>query len=95
MTGWDGCSTCWPATGGVRRSLPPPTVGRAASKSRRCPCLAADPPVLLMMNPGAIDPIARLHLQNEFLSLQQRVKKTVVIVTHDIDGRYDSATALQ
>jgi len=48
--------------------------------------LAADPPVLLMDEPfGAIDPIARLHLQNEFLSLQQRVKKTVVIVTHDID----------
>jgi osmoprotectant transport system ATP-binding protein len=34
---------------------------------------------------GAIDPIARLNLQNEFLALQQRVKKSVVIVTHDID----------
>ena len=48
--------------------------------------LAADPPVLLMDEPfGAIDPIARLNLQNEFLALQQRVKKSVVIVTHDID----------
>jgi len=48
--------------------------------------LAADPPVLLMDEPfGAIDPIARNHLQNEFLALQARVRKTVVIVTHDID----------
>jgi osmoprotectant transport system ATP-binding protein len=48
--------------------------------------LAADPPVLLMDEPfGAIDPIARDHLQNEFLRLQAEVRKTVVFVTHDID----------
>ncbi|MCU1463053.1 MAG: opuCA [Acidimicrobiales bacterium] len=48
--------------------------------------LAADPPVLLMDEPfGAIDPIARDHLQNEFLRLQEEVRKTVVFVTHDID----------
>lgn len=48
--------------------------------------LAADPPVLLMDEPfGAIDPIARNRLQDEFLALQARVRKTVVIVTHDID----------
>lgn len=48
--------------------------------------LAADPPVLLMDEPfGAIDPIARTHLQDEFLALQERVQKTVIIVTHDID----------
>lgn len=48
--------------------------------------LAADPPVLLMDEPfGAIDPIARTRLQNEFRQILRRVKKTVVMVTHDID----------
>jgi osmoprotectant transport system ATP-binding protein len=48
--------------------------------------LAADPPVLLMDEPfGAIDPIARTRLQNEFRQILKRVKKTVVMVTHDID----------
>ncbi|HEX2041960.1 MAG TPA: betaine/proline/choline family ABC transporter ATP-binding protein [Acidimicrobiales bacterium] len=48
--------------------------------------LAVDPPVLLMDEPfGAIDPIARDRLQQEFLRLQGEVKKTVVFVTHDID----------
>ena len=48
--------------------------------------LAADPPVLLMDEPfGAVDPIARERLQDEFLALHQRVRKTVVLVTHDID----------
>lgn len=48
--------------------------------------LAADPPVLLMDEPfGAVDPIARDRLQSEFLALQKRVQKTVVLVTHDID----------
>jgi osmoprotectant transport system ATP-binding protein len=48
--------------------------------------LAADPPVLLMDEPfGAIDPITRHRLQQEFLRLQQRLRKTVVFVTHDLD----------
>jgi osmoprotectant transport system ATP-binding protein len=48
--------------------------------------LAADPPLMLMDEPfGAIDPINRAHLQDEFLALQAKVKKTVVFVTHDID----------
>jgi osmoprotectant transport system ATP-binding protein len=48
--------------------------------------LAADPPVLLMDEPfGAIDPINRERLQNEFLRLQSKISKTVVFVTHDID----------
>jgi osmoprotectant transport system ATP-binding protein len=48
--------------------------------------LAADPPLMLMDEPfGAIDPINRARLQDEFLSLQRRVRKTVVFVTHDID----------
>ncbi len=48
--------------------------------------LAADPHVMLMDEPfGAIDPINRERLQNEFLRLQAAVKKTVLFVTHDID----------
>ena len=48
--------------------------------------LAADPPVLLMDEPfGAVDPIVRSRLQDELLALQQRVHKTIVIVTHDLD----------
>ena len=48
--------------------------------------LAADPPLMLMDEPfGAIDPINRERLQNEFLRLQREVRKTIVFVTHDID----------
>ena len=48
--------------------------------------LAADPLVLLMDEPfSAVDPIARGRLQEEFLKLQDTVRKTVVLVTHDID----------
>ena len=48
--------------------------------------LAADPPLMLMDEPfGAIDPINRERLQNEFLRLQRELRKTVVFVTHDID----------
>jgi osmoprotectant transport system ATP-binding protein len=48
--------------------------------------LSTDPPLLLMDEPfGAVDPIARERLQNEFLRLQARLRKTVVFVTHDID----------
>lgn len=48
--------------------------------------LAADPPVLLMDEPfGAIDPIARTRLQDEFRQILRRVRKTVVLVTHDLD----------
>jgi len=48
--------------------------------------LAADPPVILMDEPfGAVAPIARQRLQDELLSLQEELHKTIVIVTHDID----------
>jgi len=48
--------------------------------------LAADPLVMLMDEPfGAIDPINRERLQNEFLRLQAQVRKTILFVTHDID----------
>jgi osmoprotectant transport system ATP-binding protein len=48
--------------------------------------MAADPAVMLMDEPfGAIDPITRERLQDEFLRLHRAVRKTVVFVTHDID----------
>jgi osmoprotectant transport system ATP-binding protein len=48
--------------------------------------LAADPPVLLMDEPySAVDPIVRTQLQDELLTLQREVHKTIVFVTHDID----------
>ena len=48
--------------------------------------MAADPPIMLMDEPfGAVDPIVRIRLQDEFLSLQQRLGKTICFVTHDIN----------
>ncbi len=47
--------------------------------------LAADPPILLMDEPfGALDPLTRSDLRREFLSLQQKLQKTVLFVTHDL-----------
>ena len=49
-------------------------------------CLGADPPILLMDEPfGAIDPITRGKLQDEFLKIQAKIKKTIAFVTHDIN----------
>lgn len=51
--------------------------------------LAADPPVMLMDEPfGALDPITRVELQQEFRRLQQQLGKTVVFVTHDIQEAF-------
>ncbi len=48
--------------------------------------LAADPPVILMDEPfGALDPITRAQLQDEFLRLRTRVRKTILFITHDVD----------
>ena len=48
--------------------------------------LAADPPIMLMDEPfGAVDPIVRERLQDEFLRLQEEIAKTILFVTHDID----------
>ena len=48
--------------------------------------LAADPPVLLMDEPfGALDPITRAELQQETARLQQRLRKTILLVTHDVE----------
>jgi osmoprotectant transport system ATP-binding protein len=47
--------------------------------------LAIDPPILLMDEPfGALDPITRRRLQNEFLEMRERLRKTIVFVTHDV-----------
>jgi osmoprotectant transport system ATP-binding protein len=48
--------------------------------------MAANPPIMLMDEPfGAVDPITRARLQNEFLSIQKIMQKTIIFVTHDID----------
>jgi osmoprotectant transport system ATP-binding protein len=57
--------------------------------------LAADPPILLMDEPfGALDPITRLDLQQEFKRLQQELGKTVVFVTHDIQEAFVLASRI-
>lgn len=48
--------------------------------------LAADPEILLMDEPfGAVDPLSRAKLQTHFLNIQKRLKKTIILVTHDLD----------
>jgi len=48
--------------------------------------LAADPPILLMDEPfGAVDPLNRARLQTQFINIQKELKKTVLLVTHDMD----------
>ncbi|CAM3864719.1 ABC transporter ATP-binding protein [Alkalicoccus chagannorensis] len=48
--------------------------------------LAADPPVMLMDEPfGALDPIIRSRIQEEFMDIQKKLKKTILFVSHDID----------
>ncbi len=57
--------------------------------------LAADPPILLMDEPfGALDPITRLDLQQEFRRLQQDLSKTVIFVTHDIQEAFALASRI-
>ncbi|HXG49909.1 MAG TPA: ATP-binding cassette domain-containing protein [candidate division Zixibacteria bacterium] len=57
--------------------------------------LAADPPVVLLDEPfGALDPITRTDMQREFRSLQQRLQKTVVFVTHDVREAFALASRI-
>lgn len=57
--------------------------------------LAADPPILLMDEPfGALDPITRLDLQQQFYNLQAQLQKTVILVTHDIQEAFFLATRI-
>ena len=67
-------------------SYPRELSGGQAQRVGVARALAVDPPVLLMDEPfGAVDPLTRERLQDEFLRLQGALKKTVVMVTHDID----------
>ncbi len=57
--------------------------------------MAADPPVMLMDEPfGAVDPITRGRLQDEFLNMQEKLKKTIVFVTHDINEALKMGTKI-
>ncbi len=68
------------------RKYPSQLSGGEAQRVGVARALAANPPVLLMDEPfGAVDPLNRETLQNEFISLQRKLKKTVIFVTHDLD----------
>ena len=68
------------------RALPAQLSGGQQQRVGLARALAADHRVMLMDEPfGAIDPITREHLQNEFLRLQREIHKTIVFVTHDFD----------
>jgi osmoprotectant transport system ATP-binding protein len=57
--------------------------------------IAADPPVILLDEPfGALDPITRRDIQREFRSLQERLKKTMVFVTHDVQEAFMLASRI-
>ena len=69
----------------VRRRLPNQLSGGQRQRVGVARALAADPDLILMDEPfGALDPITRRELQDEFRGLQQRLGKTVIFVTHDI-----------
>ena len=69
-----------------RDAYPRELSGGQAQRVGVARALAVDPPVLLMDEPfGAVDPLTRERLQDEFLRLQGELRKTVVMVTHDID----------
>jgi osmoprotectant transport system ATP-binding protein len=72
--------------GDFRKRYPTQLSGGQRQRVGVARALAADPPLMLMDEPfGAIDPINRERLQNEFLRVQAELHKTIVFVTHDID----------
>ncbi|RFU94323.1 ABC transporter ATP-binding protein [Sphaerochaeta halotolerans] len=69
-----------------RNKYPHELSGGEAQRVGVARALGADPPVLLMDEPfGAVDPLTREQLQDEFIHIQRQLKKTVIFVTHDID----------
>ncbi|TFG85225.1 MAG: ABC transporter ATP-binding protein [Spirochaetales bacterium] len=69
-----------------RQRRPRQLSGGEAQRVGVARALAADPPVLLMDEPfGAVDPLQRARLQDEFLRIQREIHKTVIFVTHDLD----------
>ncbi len=69
-----------------RHRYPRQLSGGQAQRVGVARALAADPPVMLMDEPfGAIDPITRERLQDEFQKIQRQIRKTILFVTHDID----------
>ncbi|WP_028573565.1 ABC transporter ATP-binding protein [Desulfonatronovibrio hydrogenovorans] len=70
----------------VRHKYPHQLSGGQSQRVGVARAMAADPPIMLMDEPfGAVDPIVRVHLQDEFIRLQQKLKKTICFVTHDIN----------
>lgn len=70
----------------VSRKYPHQLSGGQMQRVGVARAMAADPPIMLMDEPfGAVDPIVRVRLQDEFLHLQQTFKKTICFVTHDIN----------
>jgi len=71
--------------GQYRRRYPKELSGGQQQRVGVARALAADPPALLMDEPfGALDPISRERLQDAFLGLQEQIRKTIVLVTHDL-----------
>jgi osmoprotectant transport system ATP-binding protein len=72
--------------GEYRDKYPAQLSGGEAQRVGVARALAADPPYLLMDEPfGAVDPLTRAALQQSFREIQSRLRKTVVLVTHDLD----------
>ncbi len=72
--------------GAYRDRYPRQLSGGQAQRVGVARALATDPPVMLMDEPfGALDPITRERLQDEFLKIQRQIRKTILFVTHDID----------
>jgi osmoprotectant transport system ATP-binding protein len=68
------------------RKYPNQLSGGEAQRVGVARALAADPPILLMDEPfGAVDPLTRERLQSQFVRIQQQLKKTIILVTHDLD----------
>jgi len=79
----------------VRRRMPHELSGGQRQRVGVARSLAADPPIVLMDEPfGALDPITRVKLQDDFSALARALRKTIVFVTHDITEAFRLATRI-